>query len=184
VLRSGARIGDIVAVSGPLGLAAAGLALLFEHAVTDGIPDAAAAATVRSTHPVPIAAQLAPRPPISDGPVAAIAGATAMLDLSDGLVLDARRVARASAVVIALDSASVLAISPDRALRIALDGGEDHSLFATFPPGTALPGGFRPIGVVVEARLDAQPGDVVLDGALYRADGGWDPYTDWSGGRG
>jgi thiamine-monophosphate kinase len=209
ILRSGARVGNIVAVSGALGLAAAGLELLFEHAVTAGIPDASAAATLRSEHPRAITAQLAPRPPIADGPAAAIAGATAMLDLSDGLVLDARRVARASGVTIALDSAAVLAIAADftgdaavtatgrnadadagahadtaSALRLALDGGEDHSLFATFPPGTVLPGGFRAIGTVVAPADNAHLGQVTVDGVVYGADGGWDPYAGWLGGRG
>lgn len=217
ILRSGARVGNIVAVSGALGLAAAGLELLFEHAVTAGIPDASAAATLRSEHPRAITAQLAPRPPIADGPLAAIAGATAMLDLSDGLVLDARRVARASGVTIALDSAAVLAIAADvagdaagdaaatatgrnadadadagagahadtaSALRLALDGGEDHSLFATFPPGTVLPGGFRAIGTVVAPADNAHLGQVTVDGVVYGADGGWDPYAGWLGGRG
>lgn len=215
ILRSGARVGNIVAVSGALGLAAAGLELLFEHAATAGVPDASAAATLRSEHPRAITAQLAPRPPIADGPLAAIAGATAMLDLSDGLVLDARRVARASAVTIALDSAAVLAIAADfagdaagdtavpatgrnadadadagaqtdtaSALRLALDGGEDHSLFATFPPGTALPGGFRAIGTVVAPVDNAHLGQVTVDDVVYGADGGWDPYAGWLGGRG
>ncbi|HQG70455.1 MAG TPA: thiamine-phosphate kinase, partial [Rhodoglobus sp.] len=93
VLRSGARPGDIVAVSGALGLAAEGLHLLFAHGTVDGHPDAAAAARVAAEHPAAVAAQLRPHPPIADGRAAALAGATAMLDLSDGLAIDARRVA-------------------------------------------------------------------------------------------
>jgi thiamine-monophosphate kinase len=184
VLRSGAQVGDTVAVSGVLGLAAAGLALLFEQGVIAGAPDAAAAEALRSEHPRAITAQLAPRPPIADGPLAAIAGATAMLDLSDGLVLDARRVARASGVTIALNSDAVAAVAGDGTLCFALDGGEDHSLFATFPPGTPLPGGFRAIGMVVAPADNAHLGQVTVDGALYGADGGWDPYAGWLGGRG
>jgi len=184
VVRSGARVGDIVAVSGALGLSAAGLALLFEHAVTAGTPDATAAAALRSQYPEALAAQLAPRPPIADGPAAAIAGATAMLDLSDGLVLDARRVARASGVTIALSSDAVAAVAGDSTVKLALDGGEDHSLFATFPSGTVLPGGFRAIGEVVTPGDDAHRGQVTVDGILYGADGGWDPYAGWLGGRG
>jgi thiamine-monophosphate kinase len=163
VRRSGARVGDVVAVSGVLGHAAAGLRLLFAHGVTD-------ATELRSREPL-VDAQLAPRPPIADGPAAALAGATAMLDLSDGLALDARRIAAASGIAIDLDLAAV-------GSREALDGGEDHSLLATFPAGTPLPGGFRAIGTVVEGS------GVLVDGVPYDARGGWDPYEGWDGAAG
>lgn len=174
VVRSGARVGDVVAVSGVLGHAADGLRLLFRDAVDeDGRPDATRAARLRETDAERLVAQLTPRPPIADGVLAAASGATAMLDLSDGLAKDAARIAAASDVGIDFDSA---ALGPDVAR--ALGGGEDHSLFATFPPGTALPGGFRRIGTVVASPVaavtcDAQPVDV----------SGWDPYTGWDGGR-
>lgn len=172
VLRSGARVGDVVAVSGGLGQAALGLHLLFARAVDEaGEPDAALAAALRQEHPAPIAAQLAPRPPIADGVAAALGGATAMIDLSDGLVLDARRIALASGVAIDLDSEAV-------GERAALDGGEDHSLFATFPSGVPLPGGFRRIGTVVTGE------GVLVDGDPYELRGGWDPYREWDGGVG
>jgi thiamine-monophosphate kinase len=171
VLRSGARVGDVVAVSGVLGRAAAGLRLLFDRAVVDGAPDAAAAAALRAAEPALVAAQLAPRPPIGDGVLAALAGATAMLDLSDGLALDARRLARASGVALALDAEAI-------GSREALDGGEDHSLLATFPPGTVLPGGFRRIGAVTAGS------GIHVDGQPYDERGGWDPYEQWGGGRG
>lgn len=171
VLRSGARPGDIVAISGELGLAAAGLRLLFERGVdSSGQPDAARAAALAAEFPAPIAAQLAPCPPLADGPLAAIAGATAMLDLSDGLALDARRVAAASGVAIELQAS---ALGED--VGLALDGGEDHSLFACFPPHAALPGGFRAIGVVTEGE------GVHVDGTRYDRPGGWDPYRGWDG---
>ncbi|MCU1425761.1 MAG: thiL [Microbacteriaceae bacterium] len=171
VLRSGARVGDVVAVAGVLGRAAAGLKLLFEHAVVDGRPDATAAAALRASHPTLVAAQLAPRPPIGLGVLASRAGATAMLDLSDGLALDARRLAFASGAAVELSSAAV-------GSREALDGGEDHSLLATFPPDAELPEGFRIIGVVVDGS------GVLVDGQPYSERGGWDPYEQWSGARG
>ena len=129
VLRSGARAGDVVAVSGDLGLAGEGIALLFARAVdADGHPDAALAAALRPEFDAVLDAQLAPSPPIADGVRAALAGATAMLDVSDGLALDARRIAEASGVVVDLDSAAV-------GSRMALTGGEDHALLAAFPRG-------------------------------------------------
>lgn len=183
VTRSGAGEGDVIAVSGPLGLAAEGLALLFERGMgATGAPDAAAAARLRSEHPEPLSAQLAPRPPIADGPLAARAGATAMLDLSDGLALDARRVARASGVGLDLDGALLAAAGPH-----ALTGGEDHSLLATFPAAVAavgLPGGFSAIGRVVAAPRDASGGlapAVLVDGRAVDERGGWDPFAEWSG---
>lgn len=192
VLRSGARPGDVVAISGVLGAAAAGLALLFERGTIDGTPDATAAAALALAHTEPIAAQLRPRPPIADGRAAAIAGATAMLDLSDGLAIDARRLARASGVRIDLDTATI-------GSREALDGGEDHSLLATFPAGVPLPGRFRPIGVVLPGPVSpgtVAPGTVVpgtlspgaglltVGGRPYDEESGWDPYSGWDGSAG
>ena len=168
VLRSGARVGDVVAVSGVLGRAAAGLRLLFERGVADGRPDATATAALRAAEPALVAAQLAPAPPIGDGVLAALGGATAMLDLSDGLALDARRLATASGVALDLSARAV-------GDRESLDGGEDHSLLATFPAGTPLPGGFRAIGTVVAGA------GVLVDGQPYDERGGWDPYDEWSG---
>lgn len=167
VLRSGALVGDVVAVSGHLGEAAAGIRLLFAGALVDGAPDAAAAAALRAEHPQ-VSAQLAPTPPIADGALAARAGATSMIDLSDGLALDARRVAVAS--VVALDLAMDAVGTND-----ALTGGEDHSLLATFPYEVELPGGFRAIGRVVEGS------GVLVDGVKFEDRGGWDPYEGWNG---
>jgi thiamine-monophosphate kinase len=169
VLRSGASPGDIVAVAGVLGEAAAALRLLFTEAVDDsGRADAALAAALRPrTGP-----QLAPTPPIAAGRAAARAGATAMLDLSDGLAIDSARLARASKVGIDF-SATELGDTPER----ALGGGEDHSLLATFPPGVLLPAEFRRIGVCVTGE------GLTVDG-LPHDSAGWDPYRDWSGSAG
>jgi thiamine-monophosphate kinase len=166
VLRSGARRGDVVAVSGDLDLAARGLELLFERAVDDtGAPDAARARAVRAEFPAEVEAQLAPAPPLLDGPAAALAGATAMLDVSDGLAIDGRRIATASGVRLDIDSAELE--SPT-----SLTGGEAHALLATFPAGVALPGGFRIIGRVLAGE------GLSVDGIPYDARGGWDPYVD------
>jgi thiamine-monophosphate kinase len=177
VLRSGARPGDVVAVSGSLGLAAEGLALLFERAVdADGVPDATRAHGLRTEFAAAIEAQLTPRPPLADGIAAALAGATAMLDVSDGLAIDARRIAEASGVTIDLDSAGDR--TPLRGHGPA--GGEDHALLATFPRGSgaSLPGAFRRIGTVGAGS------GLTVDGREYTARGGWDPYDGWNGGSG
>lgn len=160
VTRAGARLDDVVAVAGDLGLAAAGLRMLFEHGVQDVTPMRGWAE---------IEAQLAPRPPIALGRAAALAGATAMIDLSDGLALDAARVAEASGLALNLFSSE---LTPE-----GLDGGEDHSLLATFPARSELPAGFRTIGVATSGV------GVLVDGAPY-APGGWDPFTGWDGASG
>jgi thiamine-monophosphate kinase len=171
VLRSGAREGDVVALAGNAGVAAAGLRLLFAEGVdADGNPDAAAAAAVRAREPGLVGAQLAPTPPISSGVDASVAGATAMLDVSDGLALDAARIARASGVRIDLHRE---ALGDD--VESALRGGEDHALLATFGPDATLPDGFRVIGAVLEGT------GVTLDGQAVGGVLGWDPYVGWDG---
>lgn len=176
VLRSGARPGDVMALAGRAGDAARGLAVLFER-FTDagGTPIAVDAARLSAAEADAVAWQRAPRPPVALGPVAARAGATAMMDVSDGLALDARRLADASGVTVRLDAAS-LGPSPAE----ALSGGEDHALLAAFPAATPLPGGFRRIGDVAPRGAHA----LVVDGAPFDGRGGWDPYRDWDAGRG
>ena len=172
VLRSGARPGDVVAVSGGLGLAAAGLRLLFHDGVDgSGAPNQARAAELAAREPERIGAQLRPRPPVADGVLAARSGATAMLDISDGLALDARRIAVASGV--GVDFARDAVGSAE-----ALTGGEDHALLATFPPAVPLPGGFRRIGTVVQGDGS------LVDGRPFDERGGWDPFAGWNGAAG
>lgn len=176
VLRSGARPGDIVAVAGELGWAGRGLSVLFDRATDDAgeptLVDAAWLESLSSADRTAVAAQLRPHPPIDAGERAADAGAHALMDVSDGLVLDATRMADASGVTLDLDGSLV---SPDPAHRVhALTGGEDHALLATFAPGT-LPEGFRRVGVV---RARGEQG-VLVDGAPFDGRAGWDPYRDW-----
>jgi len=103
VCRSGARRGDVVAVAGALGHSAAGLALL-DHGLTG--PEELLAAHRR------------PQPSYDAGPEAARCGATAMIDVSDGLLADLGHVAEASGVVIDLTSA----LLPDsRPLSVAAE---------------------------------------------------------------
>jgi thiamine-monophosphate kinase len=132
VLRSGARPGDVIAVAGPLGRSAAGLALLAagaaagtaaETAASNGCADAGRAVTPGSGDGRPpaalaglVAAHLRPAPPYDAGPEAARLGATAMIDVSDGLLADLGHMATASGVRIDLSSQ---ALAPGAALREA-----------------------------------------------------------------
>lgn len=168
VTRSGARPGDAVAVAGELGLAAQGLAVLFGRFRDGDVPVPVDPARLGPGERAALSAQLRPTPPIALGAVAATAGATAMMDISDGLALDARRMADASGVTLALDGS---ALGPD--VDRALAGGEDHALLATFPEG-ALPPGFRAIGVVRARGTE----DLLCDGRPVDTSG-WDPYRDW-----
>jgi thiamine-monophosphate kinase len=168
VLRSGAEVGDIVAVAGTLGRAAAGLALL-ESGNRDAI----------SAYDDLVNIQRRPNPPIQAGVAAANAGATSMLDLSDGLARDAARIAKASSVTIQIDPMHLQgfeAVLEESARAIeantsdwVIGGGEDHSLLATFPAGATMPRAFKPIGVV----LPQGPAPVML-GAQPLPERGWD----------
>ncbi|WP_300265961.1 thiamine-phosphate kinase, partial [Microbacterium sp.] len=84
VTRSGAREGDVVAVAGELGLAAHGLSVLFGRFRDGDKPVPIDTAVLQAGERAALSAQLRPSPPIGLGPVAAVAGATAMMDISDG----------------------------------------------------------------------------------------------------
>ena len=164
VTRSGARPGDVVAVTGRLGWAAAGLAVLGRG--------------FRSPVSV-VAAHRRPEPPYAQGPRAAELGATAMVDVSDGLVADLEHVALSSGVGIELDTASLeipaklsdvggaLGVEP---LSWVLAGGDDHALAATFPGTRPPPAPWRVIGRVARGR------GVLVDGTAYAPPGGWDHF--------
>lgn len=193
VLRSGAQAGDVVAYCGQLGLAGLGLALLFRDS-SDANCEATSSGlkTLRERHPAALAAQLAPNPPISSGVLAAECGASAMMDVSDGLSLDSARLATASGVQIELHSDLLLESFGEQdgqqvAIEYMLTGGEDHGLLATFPDAARLPSGFFAIGevreVVASSGSDATgesdsggPG-LLLDGVPYEPRG-WDPYAE------
>ena len=157
VLRSGARPGDVVAVAGPLGHAAAGLALL-----SAGLPGPAGL----------IQAQLRPSPPYDAGPEAAALGATAMIDVSDGLLADLGHVAEASDVLIDVFAEPLIRTNGGGTVSLAdiLTGGEDHSLAATFPAGVGLPARWTVIGSVSEGH------GVTVDGKPYQGPAGWEHF--------
>lgn len=170
VLRSGAKSGDVVAVCGALGSAAGGLAVLSRG--------------FRSPRAL-VDAHRRPRPDYAAGVRAATGGAHALMDVSDGLLLDADRMARASGVAIDIESA---ALPRDEAvvttasaynldpLTWILGGGDDHALLATFPKGSDLPEGFIPVGTVMGAvgegsrvRVDGRDVDQVAGFEHFRA---------------
>lgn len=167
ITRDGAHEGDVVAVAGRLGWSAAGMAVLGR-----GFRSPAAV----------VDAHRCPEPPYEQGPVAAAAGATSMIDISDGLLADLGHVASASGVGIDLapdalvpevklvEVSSALGADP---LAWVLTGGEDHSLVATFPQAGFVPEGWRQIGSVVPASADGPA--VTLGGKPCEAgtDGGW-----------
>lgn len=188
ILRSGAQVGDTIAVAGVLGHAAAGISLLFHRGVDEaGHPDAKKAAALKASFPALLAAQLRPKPPFAQVLAACAADSplrpSSMLDLSDGLLKDALRVAKASGVALRLDPERIAveaqllaALVPefaDYAEPIVLSGGEDHTLLATFPPGE-LPAGFRAIGTVIA-------GEGISIGDKSVAEAGWDAFTQWDG---
>lgn len=186
VLRSGARPGDVVAHAGVRGRSAAGHAWLAAgRAVPE--PGAGGSSDLDAAVRVAVLGYRRPVSPLPAGPCAADAGASAMLDVSDGLLRDAGRLARASGVVVHLaepddvfgeDLAELAPVA--RALGLdargwVLAGGEDHGLLATFPPGTPLPEPFRRIGVVAEPG-DLPAGTVTVGGRVPTGPVGWDHF--------
>lgn len=177
VLRSGARPGDTLALAGTTGRAAAGLALLESGNAVHTLTDEQRAL---------MDTQCRPRPPLAAGPLARESGATALMDISDGLVRDGARMAAASHAVLDLDpvalkelgvplqpAASLLGAEP---MDWVLGGGEDHGLLAAFPAGVQLPHGFTAIGSVgasapkdsTGVTIAGRPADTV----------GWDHFAD------
>ena len=166
VLRSGAEPGDVVALVGRQGWAAGGLAVLGRG--------------FRSPR-VLVEAYRRPEPPYGEGQVAAAAGATAMIDVSDGLVADAGHIAESSGVSIDIRRESFEIAEPLHAvgsalnadpLQFILGGGDDHPLLACFPSEDVVPEGWRVIGAVSAADPRTGPG-VTVDGAAYDGPTGW-----------
>lgn len=148
LLRSGARPGDTIYVSGSLGGAALGLSLLRagwrwgrirqrKHRAASAAQRAAAGALKR---------HLAPDPELDLGRLLARHSlATSAMDLSDGLSLDLHRLCRASRVgarifvdSLPLDTAAMLWLGEEQARRLALHGGEDYRLLFSVPPSRAM----------------------------------------------
>lgn len=144
IYRSGAKIGDQLVVSGLPGASAAGLALL--------------KADKRKLFPEIVNAHLQPAVDGKKAHALISAGATAMCDLSDGLLVDVSRISDASGVAIKInldhldltslaDAGNALAVDP---MSWVLTSGEEHLFIATLPPSSALPEGVLRIGEVVQ----------------------------------
>ncbi len=164
VRRDGAEPGDIIALAGRQGWAAAGLTVLSRG--------------FRSPRAL-VQAYQRPHPPYESGPAAARAGASAMIDVSDGLLADVHHLAKESGVLADLESdlipvadqlhetSSAFNVDP---LTWVMAGGDDHSLVATFPAGSQLPQMFTMIGRVTAPGANG-PG-VAVDGRHWSGQGG------------
>jgi len=158
VLRSGATPGDRIAIAGRVGSAGAGLAVL------DG--NTQWQTWNRSVRRI-VDSQCKPTPPLESGPRAAEAGASAMMDVSDGLIRDASRLAKASGVNLNLNVDSLKHF----AARL-----EDFGLLAVFPQGASIPEEFTVIGDV-----SAQTGRralVKIDGQIVNGARGFDHFSE------
>lgn len=189
VRRAGARPGDLVAVGGSLGWSGAGLVLYLRGDTTSPTTrhdqwseEDKAKDVLRWYHRSPVCA-------VGSGPRASFAGATSMIDISDGLSRDAGRIASASGVRIALESEPlvrefvendpVMVLGSDDALEQVLHGGEEHSLLATFPAGTPMTFDDACRWVVigrVEALSEGERAGVTLDGEPL-ATKAWDHFA-------
>jgi len=151
VLRSGAAPGDLLFVTGPLGSSAAGLELLRAGRAAES-PELALA-------------HRRPRARLAEGAAARAAGATAMIDVSDGLAAEVHHLADASGVGVVVEKVPV-AIGVSRASDdpegLALGGGEDFELVFTAPDAERVETVFVELGLGVPlliGRCTADPGE-------------------------
>jgi thiamine-monophosphate kinase len=164
VVRSGAQPGDVVAVAGRIGYAAAGYTVLSRGFRTPKLL---------------VEAYRRPEVPYAAGLAASRLGATSMIDVSDGLLQDLGHVATASVVGIDLrrdafevpdqmrDAANALGVDP---YVWILAGGDDHALAATFPPEVELPAPWRVVGAVHSGT------GVTVDRKPWTGGMGWDHF--------
>ena len=191
LLRSGARPGHLLYVTGSLGGAALGLAQLEQWAAQQPRPARRTQSSFAEPRPLRIPARLAPslaphlypQPRIAQGLwLARRAAASATIDLSDGLSTDLAHLCQASGVAAEIDAAA-LPIFPGATLDQALHGGEAYELLFTAPPSARIPRRIAGIpvtriGRILGARADAP--QIRLDtaaGAQILKPGGWQHFT-------
>jgi len=175
--RSSARPGDEVAVTGTLGAAAAGLAMLKRHLSFD--PQTTA--FLRAAH-------LRPQPRLAEGRLLVEHGVRAAIDISDGLIADLGHICQESRVAACLHADKVpihpltRAAFPTEALELALSGGEDYELLFTTSPRLMAQVAERlsiPVAVIGEI-VEGEPGKVTLLDSEGRemawGRGGWDHF--------
>jgi thiamine-monophosphate kinase len=164
VVRGGAQPGDVIALAGRVGYAAAGYTVLSRGFRTPKLL---------------VEAYRRPAVPYTQGPIAARHGATSMIDISDGLLQDLGHIATASVVGIDVhtDAFEVPGPMRDAAAALGVDpyvwllaGGDDHALAATFPPGVTLPEAWVAIGTVHEGT------GVTVDRKPWTGGTGWDHF--------
>lgn len=155
--RDGGRPGDELAVTGPLGKSAAGLRLLRSSRRAtpagpegEGLLDFPALSALGAAEQAAIAAHRRPRPRLDASRAVRRAGARAMIDLSDGLLLDAERLASASRARAVLDRVPV---APSATISEALSGGEDYELLVAVPSFAALASAFAAAGLEAPVRV-------------------------------
>ena len=146
--RGGANAGDILYVTGPVGAAMLGF-----EALTAKKPKRDADST----------AYRRPEALLKEG-VALAPHVTAMMDVSDGLLLDGSRLALASGISLAIDSGEVPIATPEKRRAQALRWGDDYALLFTAPADTKLPIESHRIGQAI-ARSSAP---ILLDGYALR----------------
>lgn len=147
--RSGAQVNDGLWLTGPVGAAMLGF---------EALRDGTGANSAAFRRPQPLLAEgqaLAPH-------------VTAMMDLSDGLLLDASRMARASGVTFAIDSLAVPLAAPENRRMDALRWGDDYQLLFTLPAGAQPPVPAHRIGTAVARGAAA----ILLDGAALTEQAG------------